>query len=674
MQPAAATPRTPHLTSGGPRETRFNFYDARMFDVVWRPSAEYIEGSNLKRLMDRQGIATFEELVERSTDDIEWYWTAVNEDLGFEWSKPYDKLIDDHQGIEWATWFNGGQINIAHNCVDRHATGPRSSKAAVIWEGEDGATRTVTYSQLSKEVAQLAGGLRSLGVGKGDAVGVYMPMSIEAVVAMLAVAKIGAIYLPIFSGFAASAITVRLEDAGAKVLIAADGFYRRGQVVEMKEIADEAAHAAHLSKTVIYKRIGRDVEWHEKHDVWWHELVEGQPDSAETEDTEAEDVWMIAYTSGTTGKPKGSVHVHGGFLVKIASEVAYQVDLREDDILYWVTDMGWIMGQWETIGALANGGTVLLYEGAPNYPEADRVWDICERHGVTTLGISPTLVRALIPSGIEPVRKHDLSKIRIFGSTGEPWNPEPYMWLFNEVGGGRCPIINISGGTEVGACFLSPYPISDIKPISLKGPSLGMAVDVVDAEGNPVRGGVGELVCRKPWPGMTRGIWGNPDRYIETYWSRFPGMWCHGDWASIDEDGFWFLHGRSDDTLNIAGKRIGPAEFESVFVSHPSVMEAAAVGVEHEVKGETVWGFCVLTPDAVASDELVAELKKLVDDEIGKAFRPDKIYFVPELPRTRSAKILRRAIKAKALGKDPGDLTSLENPSALQAIEDAVRT
>jgi acetyl-CoA synthetase len=643
-----------------------------MSEVIWRPTADYVDGSNVKRFMDRHGIATYDDLVQRSVADVEWFWGAVAEDLGLEWSKPYEKVLDDHRGIEWSTWFSGGRINIAHNCADRHAAGERAPKTALIWEGEDGATRSVTYAQLKQEVAQLAGGLRELGVAKGDAVGVYMPMSIEAVVAMLAVAKVGAIYLPIFSGFAANSVVARLEDAGAKVLISADGFYRRGQVVAMKEIADEAAHAAGIHKTVIFKRLGREVEWHAKHDVWWHELTAAQPAEAPTEDTDSEDVWMIAYTSGTTGKPKGSVHVHGGFLVKIASEVAYQTDLRDGDVLHWVTDMGWIMGQWETVGGLCNGGTVLLYEGAPNYPKPDRVWEVCERHGVTILGISPTLVRALIPEGAGHVRKHDLSKLRILGSTGEPWNPEPYMWFFDNVGGGRCPIINISGGTEVGACFLSPYPITDLKPTTLRGPSLGMDVDVVDPEGNPVRGGVGELICRKPWPGMTRGIWGDPDRYIDTYWIRFPGAWCHGDWASIDPDGFWFLHGRSDDTLNIAGKRIGPAEFESVLVSHPQVVEAAAVGIPHEVKGETVWCFCVLTPSATPGSELESELKKLIDAEIGKAFRPERILFVKELPRTRSAKILRRAIRAKVLGEDPGDLSSLENPQAVEAIGEAL--
>lgn len=642
-----------------------------MSEVIWRPSAAYIDGSNIKRLMGRHGIGSYEEMVRRSTEDIEWYWAAVDEDLDFRWIKPYDKVLDDHQGIEWSTWFTGGAINIADNCVDRHVSGPHAGKTALTWEGEDGATRSVTYAQLSEEVGRLANGLRSLGLAKGDAIGVYMPMSIEAVVAMLAVAKIGAIYLPIFSGFASQAVAMRLEDAGAKALIAADGFWRRGQQVAMKEEADAAAHAAKVPHTIIFNRLGRQIEWH-KHDVWWHELVEGQPSEAEAEPTDSEDVWMVAYTSGTTGKPKGSVHVHGGFLVKIASEVAYQTDMREDDVLYWVTDMGWIMGQWETVGGLANGGTVVLYEGAPNFPDAGRVWEVCARHGVTILGISPTLVRALIPSGVIPAKDYDLSRLRVLGSTGEPWNPEPYMWTFENVGGSRCPIINISGGTEVGACFLTPYPITEIKPMSLRGPSLGMAMDVVDAEGKSVRGGLGELVCRKPWPGMTRGIWGDPDRYLQSYWSRFPGVWCHGDWASIDEDGHWFLHGRSDDTLNIAGKRIGPAEFESVMVSHPSVVEAAAVGIPHEVKGETVWCFCVLGPDAEGSDELAAELTMMVDDEIGKAFRPGRIVFVPELPKTRSAKILRRAVRARALGEDPGDLTSLENPSALEAITQAV--
>ncbi|MFP5225873.1 MAG: AMP-binding protein, partial [Actinomycetota bacterium] len=372
-------------------------------------------------------------------------------------------------------------------------------------------------------------------------------------------------------------------------------------------------------------------------------------------------------------KPKGVVHVHGGFLVKIAQEVAHQVDLHPEELLFWVTDMGWIMGPWETIGAHANGAAVMLYDGAPDHPANDRLWALVEKHRITTLGVSPTLVRALMPHGDEPVRAHDLSSLRILASTGEPWNPEPWDWFFRVVGGERCPIINLSGGTEVGACFVSPTPLVPLRPCSLGLPALGMAIDVVDpndATSLPP-GQIGELVCRKPWPGMTRGIWGDPDRYIETYWSRFPGMWVHGDWASRDEEGYWYLHGRSDDTLKIAGKRLGPADVESLLVADPAVVEAAAVGIPDEVKGEKVWGFVVLRKDAEESDELREALKAAVARGLGKAFTPDRIAFVDALPKTRSAKIVRRAVRAIALGEDPGDVSSLEDPSSLDAVRAA---
>jgi acetyl-CoA synthetase len=644
-----------------------------MSSIIWRPTPPYVEGSNLQRLMGRFGIETYEQMVRRSVQDVEWYWSEAERDLGLEWDKPYDRVLDTHQGIEWATWFIGGRINIAHNCVDRHATGEAAGRTALIAEDEDGAVRSVTYGELAAEVGRLANGLRSLGLSKGDPIGVYMPMCIEAVVAMLAIAKIGAIYLPIFSGFASSAVAARLQDAGAKALISADGYRHGGKMIAMKEAADEAAHAIHLHTTLILRLTGREVEWHRRHDVIWDELLAGQPEEAPTETTDAEDPWMIAYTSGTTGKPKGAVHVHGGFLVKIATEVAYQVDLKAGDVLYWVTDMGWIMGPWETVGGLALGGTVLLYSGAPMQPGPDRIWSLCERHRVSILGVSPTLIRSLMPRGAAPVESHDLSSLRILASTGEPWNPEPYLWYFRHVGGERCPIINLSGGTEIAACLLSPYPISDLKVGTLRGPSLGMDVDVVGPDGNPVRGEVGELVCRQPWPSMTRGIWGDPDRYLQTYWSRFPGVWCHGDWASIDEDGFWFLHGRSDDTLNIAGRRIGPAELESVLVGRGEVVEAAAVGIPHDVKGEAVWCFCVLTPKVDATPALAERLAERVETEIGKPFRPERVVFVEGLPRTRSAKIVRRAIRAIVRGEDPGDLGSIENPDALEAIAAAVR-
>jgi acetyl-CoA synthetase len=443
--------------------------------------------------------------------------------------------------------------------------------------------------------------------------------------------------------------------------------------VPMRETAAAADAAGGVERIVTWRRLGLERATDDARDVDWDELLSGQPDRFETERLDSEHPLFIGYTSGTTGRPKGVLHVHGGFLVKIAEEVAYQVDLHPGEILHWVTDLGWIMGPFEIVGALALGATVLLTEGAPTHPGPGRLWETVARHGVTTLGVSPTLIRALIPFGTAPVREHDLSSLRILASTGEPWNPDPYRWLSREVGGDRLPIINLSGGTEVGACFLSPHPITPLKTGTLRGPALGMDIDVWGSDGHPVpRGSVGELVCRQPWPSMTRGIWGDEERYLETYWSRWPGVWVHGDWASIDEDGYWFLHGRSDDTLSVAGKRLGPAEVESILASHRVVAESAAIAVPHEVKGETIWCVVVLRPDAEASSDLAKELRRLVAEHLGRSFMPERIVFAPELPKTRSAKIVRRAIRAAALGEDPGDLSSLENPASLDAIRAAL--
>jgi acetyl-CoA synthetase len=646
-----------------------------MSDWAWEPTPEYVSNANVTRLMQKLGIDDYWELVRRSQEDIEWFWAAVIEDLGIDFHRPFDQILDVGKGPQWPRWFVGGAINLTYNTVDRHALN-RGSSPAIVWEGEDGQARTLDYAQLGAEVNRAANGLRALGVGKGDTVAIYMPMVPEAVIAAYACAKISAIYLPIFSGFGAPAIATRLNDAQVKVLISADAFYRRGSKIPMKAVADEAvALSPSVEHVVVWQRFpgAEDVSTPRgDKDVSWAEAFGASSPELEAEQLDPETPFMIAYTSGTTGKPKGSVHVHGGFVVKVAEEAAYQTDLHEDDVLYWVTDMGWIMGPWEMVGTHAAGACVVMYEGAPNFPEADRVWDLCEKHGVTILGISPTLIRALMPAGEEIVEKHDLSKLRILASTGEPWNPEPYRWFSEVVGGGRCPIINISGGTEIGACFLGQTPVVPTKNSSLGSPSLGMAIDVYGPDGEPVRGEVGELVCTKPWPAQTRGFWNAPDRYIAAYWSRWPDIWVHGDWASIDEDGYWFLHGRSDDTMNIAGKRIGPAEFESAAVQHPNVMECAAVGVPDELKGTSVWCFCILRPGIDPTEELQAEVSRTITDELGKAFKPSQIRFVEELPKTRSAKILRRAIRARVLGEDPGDLSSLENPSALEAIEKAL--
>lgn len=649
-------------------------------EFTWRPTQDYSERSNIRRFMQRHAIKDYKELIARSTDEIEWFWDAVAKELQIEFFEPYQRVLDISQGIAWAKWFVGGKINIAHNCLDKHAR--RAEKIALIWEGEDGSVRRLGYRELYEETNRLANALKRLGIAKGDRVGIFMPMLPETVMALLAVAKLGAIFTPVFSGFGAQAVAARLSDCAAKLLITAEGFYRKGSVIAMQQIAAEAvALSPTVKDLIVLQRKTLTRPWASLslegrgaggEGLRWHELTQRESSECPTEPTDSEDPFMIIYTSGTTGRPKGAVHVHGGFLVKIAQEVAHQVDLHDDDILYWVTDMGWIMGPWEIVGGLALGGTVFLYEGAPDYPQADRLWKMIEQHSITILGISPTLIRALMKFGEAPVKQHDLNSLRILASTGEPWNPDPWLWFFRNIGGGRCPIINLSGGTEVGACFLSPLPITPLKPCALVGPALGMALDIFDSEGRPLRSGVGELVCKKPWPGMTRGLWQDPERYLQTYWSRWENIWVHGDWASIDEDGLWYLHGRSDDTIKIAGKRLGPAEIESILVSHPAVAEAAAIGVPHELKGEAVWCYAVLKPEHEPGDALRKELRAQVVQALGKSFAPDQIKFVKELPKTRNAKILRRAVRAKALGQEPGDLSSLENPQALEEIARAV--
>jgi acetyl-CoA synthetase len=644
-------------------------------EIVWTPSEDVLERANVVRLIRRLGFDDYTSLQQFSQDEPEAFWPEAIEDMGLEFSRPWDRVLDVSRGPEWATWFVGGKLNLAWNCVHRWAE-QTPDVAAALWQSEDGQRHGLTYRELSDRVTRFAEALVALGVGPGDRVAYFLPMSPEISIVSHACAHIGAIQVPIFSGFAAPAVAQRFRHSEAKVVVTADGSLRRGREVPMKEIVDEALRESpSVEHVVVWRRLGRDdVPMKSGRDLFDAEAMSGRPGSLEPLEVDSEHPYLLTYTSGTTGPPKGVVHVQGGFLVSIAREVAYQADAKPGDVIHFVTDMGWIMGPWEVVGGNALGCTILFAEGAPDWPAPDRLWGLVERERVGVLGLSPTLVRALIPHGRELVDQHDLSSLRVLVTTGEPWNPEPYRWLHEVVGGGRCPIINCSGGTEVGACFLSATVAMPIKACSLGGPALGMAMDVVDAEGRPLRGEVGELVCRKPFPGMTRGFWRDPARYLDTYWRRLPGIWVHGDWASIDEDGYWYLHGRSDDTLNIAGKRVGPAELESAVVGHPSVVEAAAVGVPHEIKGEVAWIFCALAPGAEPSQELVAELRALVSSELGKAFAPERILFVPALPKTRSAKIVRRAVKAKALGSDPGDISSLENPEALEEIEAAARS
>jgi acetyl-CoA synthetase len=617
--------------------------------VVWTPGEQVLERANVVRLMRRHGCSTYRELVARSIEEPEWFWPAAVEDMGIELDEPWSELVDLSRGPEWATWFTGAKLNIAWNCVHRW----QSDRTAAVFRGEDGARRELTFAELSDAVTRLAERLVELGVGPGDRVAIYLPMSPEAAIASHACAHVGAVQVPVFSGFAAPAVAQRLVDSAAKAAITTRTSLRRGREVPMLEILEEARREAPALERVIVAP--------------WADEVAGLPGTLEPLPVDAEHPYLLTYTSGTTGKPKGVLHVQGGFLVSIAREACYLADAGPDDVVHFSTDMGWIMGPWTVVGCGAMGASLVFAEGAPDWPP-DRLWRLIEEERVTILGCSPTLVRALIPHGTPDA---DVSSLRVLLSTGEPWNPDPYRWLFEQVGASRVPIVNITGGTEVGAVFLGSSIAEPIKACSVGGPAPGMAMDVVDADGRSLvgTGEVGELVCRKPFPGMTRGFLDDPERYLDAYWRRFPGIWTHGDWASVDADGYWFLHGRSDDTLNIAGKRIGPAEIESAAVAHPAVTEAAAVGVPHEVKGEVAWVFCVLAPGASASAEEVAGL---VAADLGKAFAPDRVVFVPALPKTRSAKIVRRAVRATALGTDPGDLSSVENPEALAAISEAV--
>ncbi len=641
-------------------------------DFVWQPDPAVVERSNLARFMRRLGASTLDDLVPRSLEDVSAFWDAVFADLDIRFYEPYAQVADFSQGIERPRWCVGGALNITYNCLDKWLDAGRGASVALRWEGEEGATRTLTYAELNAEVCRAANAFRSLGLGKGDPIGLFMPMIPEIAVSLLAICKIGGIVVPLFSGYGEGAAASRLNDAGAVALVTADGICRRSKCYQMKPIADAAAaHAPALRHMIVVRRNGEEVAMTEGRDHWWHDLVDPQPAAAETERTSAEDPLMIIYTSGTTGKPKGAVHTHCGFPIKAAQDVSQTFDLKPDDVLYWITDMGWMMGPWEVWGSLLLGASVLLYDGAPDYPDVDRQWSLVERHGVTGLGVSPTLIRSLRPHGEEPVRRHNVSTLRWFGSTGSPWDPESWSWLFEVVGGRRVPIINYSGGTEISGGIISGNLLAPLKPAAFAGPTTGMAADVLDGQGNSIRGEVGELAIRLPWIGMTRGFWRDEERYHQAYWSRFPGVWVHGDWATVDADGQWYILGRSDDTIKVAGKRVGPAEVEAILCSHPAVTLAAVIGAPDEIKGEELVCFCTLAPGREPSEQLRGELMALVVEELGKPLKPREIRFAAALPRTRNAKIMHRVIRAAYLGKDPGDVTSLEDPAAVEAVKNA---
>lgn len=641
--------------------------------VAWQPDDAVRARAQLTRFMSACGVDSFEELHKASIEDIEWFTDQLLRFLGIQFNPPYRQVMDISSGIEWPRWCVDGGLNIAASCTDRFAGTSHGTTPAVVWEGETGEVRRLTYDELHGQVERCAAGLRSIGFKKGNAIGIFLPMIPETVVALLAAARIGAIAVPLFSGYGPAAIESRMRDVGAKALITCDAFPRRGRLVPAKAIADEAlSRCPDLAHMIVVRCSGIEVWMQAGRDIAWHDLLLNEKNT-EPANTNAEDYLIVLYTSGTTGRPKGIVHTHCGFPIKAAQDMAFGTDVGPGDRIAWITDLGWMMGPWLIYGATLLGATIVLYDGAPDYPGADRLWQFCAAHRVEILGISPTLVRSLAIQGDELPAAHDLSSLRILASTGEPWNPDPWWWLFEKVGQSRVPIINYSGGTEISGGILMGNPLVPLKPCSFPAPCPGIAADVVDDEARSVRGSVGELVIRQPWIGMARGFWNNPHGYLETYWSRWPNIWVHGDWARRDDDGHWYILGRSDDTLKIAGKRIGPAEVESILVAHEEVVEAAVVGVPDEVKGNGMVAFCVLKDGAQANDELAEELRTAVAAELGKPLRPDKIVFVSQLPKTRNAKVMRRVVRAVYLSEDPGDLTALENPAALDSIRQAAQ-
>ncbi len=641
--------------------------------IAWTPTADVIERAQLTRFMKQIGATSFDELYQYSIDDVEKFTAEVLRFLDIKFDPPAEKILDQSNGAAFPNWLKGAGLNITEMCLDRWQTDEMKDQSAIIWEGEEGETKTFTYGELWYEANHCATALRVNGFGKGDAIGIHLPMMIETIVALLAINRIGAIAVPVFSGYGVDAIANRMNAVGAKALFTCEGFPRRGKFYKSLEVAEQAiANCPTIEKVIVVWRTNLDFTYSDSRIIDWLEFTNYEyVDTGEwdyIEPTIAEDPLIILYTSGTTGKPKGIAHTHCSFPIKAAQDMAFGTDVGRGTRISWLTDIGWMMGPWLIYGALINGATICIYDGAPDYPNADRMWEFAAKHKVEILGISPTLIRSLATHGDELPKKHDLSSLRAFASTGEPWNPAPWWWLFEKVGDSKLPIINYSGGTEISGGILMNNFLTPIKPCGFSAPCPGMDVDILDEEGNSVGANeVGELVIKQPWIGMARGFWKERERYLETYWSRFENIWVHGDFAMRDADGHYFILGRSDDTLKVAGKRVGPAEVESLLVAHPSVAEAAVIGVPDEIKGTKMIAFVVLR--GKETDNLETELKQIVAKDMGKPLAPSKIHFVSAIPKTRNGKVMRRVIRSAYLGVDAGDLSALENPQSVEDIK-----
>jgi acetyl-CoA synthetase len=644
-----------------------------------------MEPTAIEALLQEQRVFPPPEAFARQANmnDPSIYEEAARDDEAF-WAKWAGELLDWyekwHTILEWnppyAKWFVGGKLNACYNCVDRHVKTWRRNKAAIIWEGEPGEERVLTYGDLHREVQKFANGLKSLGVRKGDRVCIYMPMTPEVVIAMLACARIGAPHSVVFGGFSAESLADRINDAQAKVLVTADGGWRRGAIVPLKRNADEALrHCPSVQKVVVFQRIGGDytVPMQEGRDLWWHELMANAPLTCEPEPLDSEHLLYLLYTSGSTGKPKGIMHTTGGYLTGVTLTTKWVFDLKDEDVYWCTADVGWVTGHsYIVYGPLANGATCVMYEGAPDYPDRDRFWAIVEKYRVTILYTAPTAIRAFMKWGESYPQRHDLSSLRLLGTVGEPINPEAWMWYHEHIGGGRCPIVDTWWQTETGMILITPLPgITATKPGSATRPFPGVFADILDEQGNPVPTGKGGyLVITRPWPAMTRGLYGDPERFMQIYWSKYPGIYLTGDGAKRDEDGYFWLLGRVDDVINVAGHRLSTMEIESALVDHPAVAEAAVIGKHHEIKGQAVAAFVIIKEGYQADERLREELKQHVANKIGAIARPDDIIFTADLPKTRSGKIMRRLLRDVAEGRALGDTTTLADPAVVQALKE----
>ena len=646
--------------------------------IVWHPDPQIIAQSNIARFLAAAGIPSadpegYNALLLRADADPDWFWNLVIRETGVQFYQPYTHVMDTTRGIQWTEWCVDGTTNASLNCLDRHLQTALRDKEAIVWEAENGTIKRWTYEQLGAQTSQLAEGLRALGCRPGEVIGIYLPMVPEAVAAMLAVVKIGCVVLPLYSGFGPQAIATRLNDGGAVAVLAADGTWRRGKYVPLKDMIDDTLPLVPtLRHVVVLRNSGKPVRWTPATDHWWDALCAGRSEAAPTTQMPAEAPMMLMFTSGTTGKPKGTVHSHCGFITKLAMDMTLFMDLKPGDRMLWMSDMGWLAGPMLVYGATFAGATIVLAEGVFDYPDEGRFWRLIQDNQVTLLGIAPTIVRSFIQAGGANIERYDLSSLRLTFSTGEPWTHDAWTWMFTKVCGSRIPIINYSGGTEIGGGIVTGTPLHPMKPGALSGPVPGMGVAVMDDSGGVLAPPcTGELVVRKPSIGITRGLWNDPQRYLESYWSRFAGVWVHGDRVQVDDDGFWYVLGRSDDTLKIAGKRTGPSEVESLVSATGLAAEVAAIGLPDSIKGSSLAIIVTLMPGVKPDEGVRLEIAQAIVAGHGRAYQPSVILFVPDIPKTRNMKIMRRVVRATYLGEDPGDLSSMVNPESLDAIRAA---